>query len=81
MIAGWVAIGASLSAALAGAAALCVALPILGWFIGLPIVFGIAMLAACFWVAVFGTIVAAWICTAMTVAVVGVARQVVARAR
>src|SRR4051812_6403470 len=52
LIVAWVAIGASLASAVGGAAAMCVAVPVIGWFFGLPLVLGFGMVAAAFWFAV-----------------------------
>jgi hypothetical protein len=75
MIAALAAIGASFSAALMAAAGMCVALPVLGWFIGLPIVFFCAMTGAMLWFSALAAIVCAWACTAVTVAAVSFGRR------
>jgi len=53
----------------------CIAVPILGWFIGLPIVLGFAMVGAMFWFMGVMAIVGAWACVAFTVAAVTFARR------
>jgi hypothetical protein len=71
LIASWVAIGASLAAAIGGALAICVALPIVGWFFGLPIVLGLGMMTAAGWALGLALLVSAWALAAVTVGVIG----------
>jgi hypothetical protein len=60
VVAAWTAIGASLSAAIAGACAMCLVVPVLGWFIGLPIVLACGAAVFAGWALVLALIVAAW---------------------
>jgi hypothetical protein len=59
------AIGAGLSGATMGAVGLCIAFPIIGWFIGLPIVLGLALMAVAMWLTGLFLLFAAWALTAM----------------
>ena len=70
LIVGWVAVGSSLAAATAAALALCLAVPFLGWFFGLPIVFGLGMVAAACWFGGLLMLFGAWACTAASVAAI-----------
>jgi len=67
-LAAWTALGSSGGAAVLGALALCVAVPVLGWFIGIPVVLGTAMAGAAIWVAGFFAILMAWFITTVAVA-------------
>ena len=60
MLAAWFALGASFSAALAGAAAICIAVPLLGWFVGLPMVLATGFAAAAVWFCGVLAIFAGW---------------------
>lgn len=64
VFASWLAIGASLAAAFLAAGALCIALPILGWFVALPVLAVAAFFAAMCWAWVPAMIGAAWACCA-----------------
>jgi hypothetical protein len=68
VLAAWTALGASGGAAVAGAGALCLAVPIIGWFFGLPIVIGIGLAGAGIWAAGFVAILCAWAVTTVAVA-------------
>ena len=60
MAAAWTALGASAAGATVAALALCVAVPIFGWFLGIPIVLACAMVGACIWVLGYVGIFAGW---------------------
>jgi hypothetical protein len=75
MLAAWMLIGTSLAASTAAALVGCIAVPILGWFIGLPIVLMFAMVAAMCWFMGVMAILGAWACVAFTVAAVTFARR------
>ena len=78
VFAAWMAMGASLAAATMGALALCVALPVIGWFFGLPIVLAFAFFAATLWFVGVLAIAGAWACTAATIAAVSFGRRLLA---
>jgi hypothetical protein len=69
LLATWAALGASLFAATAAALAMCIAIPILGWFFGLPIVLAFGAFAGAMWVGGFMLLASAWAITALTMAV------------
>ena len=50
LVVGWMAIGASLAGATTAACVFCIAVPIIGWFIGLPVVLSLAMAGAAVWI-------------------------------
>lgn len=75
MLTAWVALAALFSTATVAALALCVAFPIIGWFIGLPMVLFFAMFAWCLWIMGVFAIFAAWACTAATIAFVTFAHR------
>ena len=70
LIAGWIAIGASLAGATTAACAFCLVVPVIGWFFGLPMVLMFGMAAAMFWIVGLFMIVGAWMVTAAAVAAV-----------
>jgi hypothetical protein len=75
LLVGWVAMGTAMAAATMAALVGCIAVPILGWFIGLPIVLGFAMVGGMFWFLGVMAITGAWACVAFTVAAVTFARR------
>jgi hypothetical protein len=79
LLVAWVAIGASGSAAIVGALAVCIAVPVLGWFIGLPIMLMIALMAACLWLTGVLAIVSAWALTALTIGLVSLGARLLNR--
>jgi hypothetical protein len=54
---------------------MCLAVPIFGWFFGLPLVLGFGMAAAACWFAVLSMILVAWACTAFTIAAIELVRR------
>lgn len=75
LLAGWLAIGASMAAATGGALALCLAVPVFGWFFGLPLVFMGAMMGASIWVGGQMLLVMGWAAVAGTVALITFGRR------
>jgi hypothetical protein len=71
----FMAIGASLASAVAGAAALCIALPIIGWFIGLPLVLMFGFVAASLWASALFGLAVVWALYAAVTFVVALVRN------
>jgi hypothetical protein len=69
------AVGASLFAAVAGAAALCIALPIIGWFFGLPLVLMFGAVAGALWASALFLLGLAWATVAFVTFLVALVRH------
>ena len=65
LIAGWVAIGASLGGAWLAAAAMCIAFPVVGWFVGLPMAFAVGAGVGAVWMSVLGGLLVSWAVSAV----------------
>jgi hypothetical protein len=81
LIAGWIACSAAMVAAFTAACAMCLVVPILGWFIGLPIVVFAGMMVAVCWLGALGVLLCAWAFTALFGLLVGLVAQVAASRR
>jgi predicted PurR-regulated permease PerM len=66
------AVGATLTAS---ALAACCFVPVIGWFIGIPIVLMMAFMGAMLWAIAIAAIFAAWACVALTFAAITLGRR------
>jgi hypothetical protein len=81
LITGWIAISAALVGAFTYAVAMCLIVPVLGWFIGLPIVLVTGMMVAMCWLGALGALLFAWALVALYGLVVGLIAQMLATRR
>jgi hypothetical protein len=81
LLTAWVAISAALAGAFTGAVAMCLVVPVLGWFIGLPIVFVTGMMIGTLWLCALCALFAAWTIVALYGLLAGLLAQLIASRR